>query len=167
MKRQYMEIGKYSVKRSFVCLVLLAVLIPTVLASLWISKPIPSSITITGSVSANLYSNEACTIPLTAIDFGSIDKLDLNYHQSAIFYLKYNGSDTITSDFTIIHVGLPSGFVCQWKWISGSNPWRDLGITENTSFNYGKIISLQLQIKQTVEHAKDTYSFSFTVQIGV
>jgi hypothetical protein len=130
------------------------------------SKTIPSSITLTASVSANLYSDSACTIPLTSVDFGSFDKLDLTYHASAIFYLKYEGSETITTDYLIKSVSLPSGFTIQWKDIvSGS--WLNDGVSLNMAFSLGVVRQLQLQIKQTTAQAKGTYSFSFTVQIGV
>jgi hypothetical protein len=132
------------------------------------SKTVSSSVTITGSVSANLYSDLACSTVLTSVSFPSIDRLNLNYTPSAIFYLRYEGSDDLGTTPLLIKSNIAEmvGMSAQWKVNNGI--WRGIGSEESIpSLKYGDILNLQVQIKQIASNPKGTYSFSFTVQIGV
>jgi hypothetical protein len=166
--RKYLTIRKTSVHIGLV-ICLLAILVGSMVyaSGLW-SKTVSSSVTITGSVSANLYSDLACSTVLTSVSFPSIDRLNLNYTPSAIFYLKYEGSDDLTNIPLLIKSNLGEIGLLSAQWKVNNGIWHDMASQESIpSLKYGNILNLQVQIKQTASNPKATYSFSFTVQIGV
>lgn len=166
---KYVNIGRYGIRKTFLISIVLSVLMAsTVMAVVQWSKSVPSTVKITGSVLANLYSDSACSTPLTTLDFGEIDRLDLTWHETPICYLKYEGSDNLVGWLKASVVSLPSGFTVMWQNVD-IGTWLTMGeiCFSSHTFNYGDKTPLKFKIQQTTPHAKGTISgFSFTLEIG-
>lgn len=135
----------------------------TVLCAVLWSLSVPTTISITSSVNAELYADVSCTIPLTEISLDSIDRLDTTtWSTSQTIYLKYVGSEENSMDLTLLSYDFPSGFKAEWSYFG---TWHALGETETRDFTQEDVTDLQVRVRQLETHDKGDYSFSFDFTI--
>lgn len=138
----------------FASILLIAVMIAltlTTFAALGVNKNLNSSGSITHSANLGVYSDSACTVPLTTIDWGSISPGNT---ATQTLYVKNTGSISLTLSMT----------ASNWSPASANGPLTVTWNRESATLGAGQSTSATLTLAVSSSITEIT---SFSVQINI
>jgi len=99
------------IKKMTLMLLLVIACLSSAFAVRWIQREVGHKVTVVGRLLINLYQNVECTIPLTLIDWGELER---GCTRGLTYYIKNEGDKVVYVCWNV--TSLPSGLTLSMNW---------------------------------------------------